>query len=147
MVTIILICLILIFIIFRPSEPETINIQINNNSYNLEIAKTISQKSKGLSQRNNLCQNCGMIFVFPTDSIWPFWMKDTFIPLDIIWINKENKIVSIQTAQPEYNVSQSQLKIYKNDIPAKFVIEINANQAQQLNLKVGDYINLTNLSK
>ena len=124
---------------------ESTKINIGANTYSLEIAKNTSQLSLGLSNRQNLCPKCGMIFVFPFEGVLPFWMKDTLLPLDMIWLNSQNQIVSIQTASVETSTSDFKLKIYKNDQAAKFVIELNAGTAKQINLKVGDTINLPNL--
>ena len=124
---------------------ESTEIKIGQDIYSMEIAKSPSQLSLGLGNRQNLCSKCGMIFVFPFEGILPFWMKDTQIPLDMIWINSKKEIVSIQTASVETDSPDFKLQMYKNDSPAKFVIELNANTAKQLNLKVGDKLDIPNL--
>lgn len=144
---IIVLLLISVFLIFKlflgNKNLNSTQIKIKDKTYNLEIAKTVLQKANGLSKREKICENCGVIFIFNNDNIQPFWMKDTLIPLDMIWINSQGIVVSLQTAQPEPNTPFTKLKIYKNDKPAKYVIEINANDAQKLNLNIGDKINLT----
>ena len=124
---------------------ESTKIKIRANIYSIEIAKTTSQLALGLGNRQVLCSNCGMIFIFPFEGSLPFWMKDTLIPLDMIWVNSQNKIVSIQTAQPEIGTSDLNLKQYKNDTPAKYVIELNAGKSTELNIKVGDTIDIPKL--
>jgi uncharacterized membrane protein (UPF0127 family) len=130
------------YFLSKPVPMKTIPVKIADKEYNLEVAKTVSQQSNGLSNRTSLCPNCGMVFVFGLEGTLPFWMKDTLIPLDIIWINSKGYVVSIQTAAPEPNTPNSELKIYQNTIPAKYVIELNAGDAQKLGLKVGDKISL-----
>lgn len=131
------------FFFFKKNTPlESKKFIIAEKPYNLEIAKTLNQQSIGLSKRSNLCQNCGMIFVFGKDKTLPFWMKDTLIPLDMIWVNSQGIIVSIETAQPEPNTPIFKLKMYQNSTPAQYVIELNAGDANKLNLKIGDKINL-----
>lgn len=132
--------IIIVILFVSPQKPKTISIYTSGHTFSLEIAKTISQKNRGLSKRRSLCPNCGMLFIFNTENIYPFWMKDTLIPLDMIWLNSQNQIVSIETAQVQPNTPNSQLKIYQNTKPAMFIIELNGGTAQKLNLKVGDTI-------
>jgi uncharacterized membrane protein (UPF0127 family) len=145
-VSLILICLVFIFYYFRPFSPKisSVEIDIKNTKYTLEVANTPSQQTKGLSNRTSLCSTCGMIFVFRNDGIRPFWMKDTLIPLDMIWLNHQDQVVFIQTAEPQLNIPMTQLKIYQNSDPAQYVIELNAGDANKLNLKEGDTIKLPN---
>lgn len=133
------------FLIWRlffyiPSS-NTINVKISNTDYKIELAKTIAQRTKGLSGREILCKNCGMIFIFSYETELPFWMKDTLIPLDMIWLNKDGKIVDIQTA-----AETNSTKIYQNQTKAQYVLELNANDSQKLNLKIGDIIDLSKIN-
>jgi len=144
---ILVLILIVYFIFFKITPLNTIKINIGNTKYNIEVAKSMAQKQKGLSDRQKLCSDCGMIFTFGNEGTQPFWMKDTLIGLDIIWLKSDGEIVSIQTAQPEIGVPMTQLKIYQNTLPAKYVIELNAGDATKLNLKVGDHIKLNNLNE
>ena len=133
---------ILIWRLFFYLPPaNSIKMKIGNNNYNIELATTIAQKTKGLSGRDSLCKNCGMLFTFGFETNLPFWMKDTLIPLDMIWLDKNGKIVDIQTAS-EINST----KIYQNQTPAQYVLELNANDSQKINLKIGDIINLSKLN-
>jgi len=140
--TLIIIAGILIWRLFFYLPPaNSIKMKIGNNNYNIELATTIAQKTKGLSGRDSLCKNCGMIFVFGFETNLPFWMKDTLIPLDMIWLDKNGKVVDIQTIT-EINST----KIYQNQTPAQYVIELNANDSQKINLKIGDIIDLSKLN-
>ena len=139
-IAVIFICLYFLFFRYRPGS--NIEISIKNQPFNIEVAKTIAQKSKGLSQRPSLCSDCGMIFIFDSEGTQPFWMKDTLIPLDMIWINKSGQVVSIQIAVPEPNTPLTKLKIYQNQQPALYVIELNAGETQKINLQLGDIINI-----
>ncbi|MDD3002955.1 MAG: DUF192 domain-containing protein [Candidatus Shapirobacteria bacterium] len=133
---------ILIWRLFFYLPPaNSVKIKIGNTNYNIELATTIAQKTKGLSGRNTLCKNCGMLFTFGFETNLPFWMKDTLIPLDMIWLDKNGKIVDIQTAT-EINST----KIYQNQLPAQFVIELNVNDSQKINLKIGDIIDLSKIN-
>ena len=131
-----LVSLIILVFVFFPRRLRTTKLSIKNRLYNLEIASSLSQKAKGLSHRTFLCSNCGMIFTFSTEAIHPFWMKNTLIPLDIIWLDQQGRVVTIITGQPN---DQSPLQ---NTSPAKYVIELNAGDTQGLGLKIGDIIGL-----
>jgi len=83
-----------------------------------------------------------MIFVYSSENIYPFWMKDTLIPLDIIWLDKTGKIVTYHNALPEPKVPLTKLKNYKNSSPAQYIMEINSHDFDKLKLKIGDTIKL-----
>lgn len=77
-----------------------------------------------------------MLFVFPKDGLWDFWMKDTYIPLDIIWLNKDKGIVGIfENARPAQG---SYPPVYKGVFPARYVLEANAGFVQRIKIKVSD---------
>lgn len=113
---------------------------IKEKVFQVELAKTETQKYKGLMYRDKLEQNNGMLFIFNKEKIYPFWMKNTLIPLDIIWINSNNKVVFIsQNTQPCKSLICPQIL---SNINAKYVLEINAGLCEKLNLQVGDQIEI-----
>lgn len=112
-------------------------IQVNGVDIYVEVAKTNEEKSKGLSNRTSLDQNSGMVFVFNKNSKPTFWMKDTKIPLDFIWIDND-KIVEINKNVPvEPNKSDSELKKYPSSSPVDYVLEVNAGFTDKYDIKVG----------
>ena len=139
-ITIIAICYQLFF---NNPKPDSREINIKNLKFNLEVAITIPQKTKGLMDRTTLCQNCGMIFVSSFEMPQIFWMKDTKIPLDMVFLDKNGTVINIETAIPEPNVSDSNLKLYKSLQPSKYVIELNAGTSSQISLLPGDKIDLS----
>lgn len=143
-VNLVIIFFLLFWIMFItwPHKTKNISQKISNNDFIFEIANTPRLQTKGLSGRQELCKNCGMLFVFNKENIQTFWMKDTLIPLDIIFIDQNFIITDIYTATPEPGVNDFSLKLYQSSRPTKYVIEINANQANDLGLKVGDHLNL-----
>ena len=108
----------------------------------MEVARTIPQKAKGLMDRDSLCPDCGMIFVSEFEMPQSFWMKNTKIPLDLIFIDRNGLIINIETAHPEPGVSDNRLKQYRSLSPAQYVIEINSGESARLSLKSGDKIDL-----
>ncbi|WP_037325437.1 DUF192 domain-containing protein [Salinimicrobium terrae] len=99
----------------------------------LEIADDDYQRETGLMYRETLEQDQGMLFIFEKEEPRGFYMKNTNIPLDLVFLDSENKIVSIsKNAQPR------SLETITSDVPAQYVLEVNAGLADQWNLMVGD---------
>ena len=116
---------------------EIINDTGNPIHYHVEVAKTNEEQAEGLMYRLELKQNGGMLFLFNNEKKASFWMKNTLIPLDIIFINKNGSIN----------------KIYKNTIPKSLkriiskgevlaVLEINAGEAIRNNIGYESFIDL-----
>ncbi len=136
LILIIVICVVLLVKPTKQQSTPTIDITIKDKTLSLEIAKSAIQKSRGLSNRNSLCPNCGMIFVYRIESIYPFWMKNTLIPLDIIWVNKQGTVVDIIQGKP------NDLSILTPKSKALYIIELNLDTSNNLNLKIGDQIQI-----
>lgn len=126
--------LVLIIYLYYPRQLKTKKININSQEFTIEIASTPRQLTQGLSNRPQLCQNCGMLFVFPSPQILQFWMKDTLIPLDMIFIDQDKKIVNVVTTPV------GDLSIKNSTSPALYCLELNAGTATKLNLKPGDIL-------
>jgi uncharacterized membrane protein (UPF0127 family) len=111
---------------------------INNQTIHLTPAITNEQKSKGLMNITNLPPNQGMIFIYNQEQTLSFWMKNTLIPLDIIFLNKDYEVVDIKhNFQPCTN---DPCPSYQSKQPAKYAIELNAGQAKQLNIQTGNQL-------
>jgi hypothetical protein len=107
-----------------------------NNCFEVELAITDEEQMLGLMFRKSLDQNRGMLFVFREEGMHSFWMKNTFIPLDIIWINKQTEIIFIsENTQPCH---QDTCPSIAPDKKAKYVLEINGGISKEIGLKVGD---------
>lgn len=104
----------------------------------LEVAKSNQKKTEGLMFYEDMRENYGMFFVFDTSAIQSFWMKNTYIPLDIIFLNESLTIINIENAT---EINQTN-KIYSSTAPSKFVIEVNYGVADHLKLKPGDNFKL-----
>ena len=107
----------------------------------VELAEDKGEREKGLMFRDSLDPDKGMLFTFEEEGEYPFWMKNTLIPLDIIWINENKEVVFIsENTQPckekNYCFSVNQNK------KAKYVLEINAGLAKEIGLEIGDKMNL-----
>lgn len=100
---------------------------------NAEIADTPESRELGLSGRKGMANNKGMLFVFPRESRYGFWMKDMLFPIDMVWINKEGVVVyKAENAKPEDYPAK-----YVNMADAMYVLELPANQASEHGIYLG----------
>jgi len=104
-----------------------------------EVAKTFTEKAKGLMHRENLGKNMGMIFTFAFPWYHFFWMKSVKIPLDIIFVNSKNKIIKIHEANVEKGFCY---KMYGSHGLCKHVIETNMGFCKENNITKNDYIDI-----
>ncbi|HEY8747237.1 MAG TPA: DUF192 domain-containing protein [Tepidisphaeraceae bacterium] len=114
----------------------TVKMKIGNRTFDLEVAKTSEQQALGLMKRDSMPQDHGMIFTFAEERMLEFWMKDTRIPLDIIYLDARGKVVSV-----------SQMRAYdltsiSSEIPAQYAIELNAGLVKQVGIKSGDVLDI-----
>lgn len=117
------------------SEYTIKEVKIKGNIIKVEVADTREKREKGLSGRQSLPENQGMLFVFDTFGYYSFWMKDMNFSLDFIWISG-NEIKEItRNVRPEDYQSPKTLSS-KNKIDK--VIEVNAGLAEKLGIKEGD---------
>ncbi len=102
-------------------------------SLDIEIAEDEYERMNGLMNRSKMDENKGMLFLFEKPNIQQFWMKNTRIPLDIIYIGEDKKVINIsRNAEPflEKGVSPS-------SSPAKYVLEINGGNSEKWGIKEG----------
>ncbi len=104
-------------------------------SIDIEVADDEQERTRGLMDRFNLPENAGMLFIFPDEEFRSFWMKNTYISLDILYINAQMEIESIR----KYTLPQNTSSI-PSEKPAKYVLELNAGFTDKYNIKQGDRI-------
>ncbi|UZO80835.1 DUF192 domain-containing protein [Aquimarina sp. ERC-38] len=115
------------------SKQDSIFKQIKN--LDIELAEDEYEQQTGLMHRTSIKNNQGMLFIFDNNEVRSFYMKNTLIPLDIIFVNDQNYIVSFQKNTQPLN-EQS----LPSEVPAKYVLEINTGLVDQWKLKAGDSI-------
>lgn len=107
----------------------------------VEAAQTPEEHTKGLMYRTNLKENQGMLFIFPDEQPRTFWMKNTYIHLDIIFFDAKNKVVDLkQDFQP---CKKDPCESYTS-VSAKYVLEVNAGFVEKHNIKIGHEFILEN---
>lgn len=104
-------------------------------SIEIEIADDDDKRAQGLMWRRSMADSIGMLFIFEKERPLSFWMKNTYIPLDIIYVNKSMEIVTIQ----ENTMPLSEMSI-PSDKPAQFVVEVNAGFCITHGIMNGDKI-------
>jgi hypothetical protein len=101
----------------------------------VEIADTAGKRQMGLQYRQNLADDRGMIFVFPAESLQSFWMKNTPISLDMIFINRDRKIVGIVEKTVPFSLDSRSVTA-----PSQYVLEINGGLARRYGIQTGDSV-------
>ncbi len=124
---------LLSFAAYRTQLDED-RIVIGDTAYIIEVVSTPTDRQKGLSNRPNLPQNSGMLFVFEQSDTHCFWMKNMNFAIDIVWMDNNKQIVDIASnvlpgSYPESFCPQS---------PAQFVLEINAGEVESGGISIGD---------
>lgn len=119
-----------------PAGLPTVKMKIGSRTFVLEVARTQAEQEKGLMKRDSMPADHGMIFPMPEERVQGFWMKDTRIPLDIIFADHNGKVVSIHQmeAYDEGNTS--------SDLPARYAVELNKGAAKDAGVKVGDILDI-----
>ena len=115
---------------------------INGQRFNLEVADDNAKRTMGLSQRAIIPEDLAMLFVFPWEDVWRFWMKDMLVPLDVIFLDPTYRIVDIQTMQIQPGAPDSQLQIYTPAASALYALEINGGLAERFGFQVGMTVQL-----
>ncbi len=104
-------------------------------TFSVEIADTPDKRSQGLMFRKSMAEDAGMLFTFERDQVASFWMKNTEIPLDMLFIARDGRIADMhRNAQPH------SLRSIRSKMPVFAVLEINAGLTSRLGIRVGDRV-------
>lgn len=112
------------------------SVQLGGRTFGVEIAETQEKQALGLMFRDSMPADQGMLFIFPNEAPRSFWMKNCRIPLDIMYFDKDLKMVSISADTPPCRVSRC--PSYPSTGPAMYVLELNAGMASELGVGPGD---------
>ncbi|SFK34231.1 DUF192 domain-containing protein [Rhodanobacter glycinis] len=121
----------------QPDAP-TASATLHDTRITVELATNAASREHGLMGRTRLAPDHGMLFVFPdTQPRW-FWMKNTLIPLDILYFDGHRKLVSMQLDVPPCKADPC--ATYPSDMPARYVLELAAGEARHMGARVGDVL-------
>lgn len=139
----------LLFSLAACSDPNTVKLEDYNTrdvtlpggeAIHAEVVSTQAQVEKGLMFRTSLAPDRGMLFLFSKEGPQTFWMYQTLIPLDIIWMDSNKRMVEIVTGAPPCRTEAAQCPNFGGNAPSLFVLEVPAGSVARYHLKVGDVI-------
>ncbi|MCX6763582.1 MAG: DUF192 domain-containing protein [Candidatus Moranbacteria bacterium] len=113
-------------------------VKINGIEFQAQTASSSAQRSRGLSGRKNLGDNCAMLFLFPQAGNYQFWMRGMKFDIDMIWVS------GLEVVQIDSNVSYERGadEIRNSRVPADKVMELPAGTAEKIGLRIGDKIEI-----
>lgn len=129
------------FLLLQPIvfNKDSINVNIGNGSYKLEVAENNNDKTRGLSGRASMPDDQGMIFIYDEPDQRCMWMKDMNFPIDIIWLDENKNVIHIEkNVTPDTYPSS-----FCGTREAKYVIELNEGEADYAGLRVGNNIGIS----
>ncbi len=119
---------------------DTIKMSISGTTVTLEVAKERETLSRGLMFRDSLAKNSGMLFIFPREGMYSFWMKNTRIPLSIAFINSQGRIVGLDEMRPYDTVT-----VHMPFEPYTYAIEMDSGWFPQKGVKCGDTLKIPSI--
>lgn len=139
-ILIIIILSVSVFLFFRMDDlffqDQKSFIQISGQKIEVTIRDDDIERQQGLSGKDSLCNDCGMLFIFEKARNYPFWMKEMKFDLDMLWI-RGDKIVKIKENIP---YQRGEGEVVNPEIIADKVLEINAGQSAKWEIKEGDKV-------
>jgi uncharacterized membrane protein (UPF0127 family) len=119
-----------------PIHFDTVSVTIKGTVFTVEVADTDAKRERGLMFRESMPDDHGMIFLFDVADKYPFWMKNTDIPLDIVYLDENRKVVDFHTMKPHDETPTPP------DSPALYAIELNGGMVKKLKIAKGDIVAL-----
>lgn len=111
-------------------------VELGGERFTVELARTDAELARGLMFRDELAKGHGMLFLWDHEAPRAFWMKNTRIPLDILYFDAERKLVSVAANTPPCSLGD-RCPSYPSEGPAQYVLELNAGEARRLKLERG----------
>lgn len=121
----------------KDGELRFIDSQTNKviTTLNIEVADSDSEREQGLMYRETMAENEGMLFMMGAEEMQSFWMKNTVISLDILYVSSDRRIVSIHKNTKPFSLDQ-----ILSGKPAMYIVEVNAGYTDKNDIEVGDLI-------
>jgi uncharacterized protein len=128
-------------------EPGTVDVRLGSRTYRLWVAATENTRRYGLMKRESMPADRGMIFVFRTQQPLTFWMKDTLIPLDMVWVSARGIVTTVAANVPATTVDTPEAKIPHRNGRGTYVIELAAGEAAHAGIKTGVLLDVSAVGK
>jgi hypothetical protein len=112
----------------------TYPLKIRNHTLRVEVADTEASRRTGLMFRRQLGENAGMLFVYEAQQPWAMWMRNTYIPLSVAFIDRDGRIINIEDMQPQTDDTHQSAR------PAKYALETNQGWFARRRIKPGDRV-------
>ena len=126
----------IVLVIVAMTRPK-LTLRLGDGVFTASVAATDETRQKGLSGVKELPKDRAMLFVFPLSRTYGIWMKDMKIPIDVVWLDDDRKVIHIvHDMQPD-----SYPTIYRPKLPARYVIELPAGTAKERSIRVGTVAN------
>ncbi len=127
----------------KPQKLPQVKARLAGQELTLMLARTYPQKVKGLMYFKSMPLDFGMLFVYSSNQYMSFWMKNTYIPLDLIFFDDELRIVEwIKGMEPGFGRDSNELPNYSSTKKAKYALELNENSIERFKLKIGDKLEI-----
>jgi len=137
--------LVTMFVLFggcasTAGDHKAVTVVLHGQRYSTELATDQPSRVHGLMMRTTLAADHSMLFVFPVSSPQGFWMKNTLIPLDILYFDTDRRLVSMQLNVPPCKADPC--PVYPSSAPARYVLELSAGAARRTGVEVGDELKI-----
>ena len=123
-----------------PVNAATSAVELHGQRFSVEFATDDASREHGLMMRTTLAPDHGMLFVFSYQAPQAFWMKNTLIPLDILYFDTDRRLVSTQLNVPPCKADPC--PVYPSNAPARYVLELSAGTVNRIGVKVGDELKI-----
>lgn len=131
-----------VFLSWEDQDPRVALMTESGRQFiSVEVARSADEKRDGLMFREFLDEDSGMFFVYQNSQRLSFWMKNTYIPLDMIFIGRDLKVKRIEDSAPPCK-TQVNCPIYSSKEPVKYVLEVAGGVSKKIGLKEGDSVEL-----
>ncbi len=117
-------------------------VEIKGQRFTIEVADSFEERERGLMFRDSLEKDNGMLFIHDTEEPQAYWMKNTKIPLDILYFSKDRKLVSAQERVPPCSAGD-RCPPYASEGAALYVLELNAGSVELFKIKAGDEMKIS----
>ena len=122
-------------------------VEVGGVAFKVDIADDAAERSQGLSGRDQLPEDGGMLFVYQEPVVPGFWMRQMRFPLDFVWIGDDCEVVDVtpNVPAPEAGTSDSELTLYHPAAPVLYNLEVNAGMVERHGIKAGDSVRFRNV--